>query len=120
MSSNEKIVRETTKFADLQTALTWIYEEQVARTTANYAKQGYRVVSIGWRATKNERVHEIRVLVTVPVAHGWFQRQENAQALVRLTYPGVREPRCYRTDDEKTDHVVVSFFAFDETPQEFR
>jgi len=120
MSSNDKVVRETTKFESLQTALSWLYDEQVARTTANYAKEGYRVVSCGWRATKNEQVHEIRVLVTVPTAHGWFQRQENAQALVRLTYPGVREPRCYRTDNDDKEHVVVSFFAFNETPQEFR
>lgn len=119
-TTNQLTPRETTKFTDLQAALTWMYEEQVARTTANYAAQGYRVVSCGWRSTKNERVHEIRVLVTVPKEHGWFQRQENAQGLVRLTYPGVREPRCYKTDDQSTEHVVVSFFAFDETPQEFR
>jgi len=118
--SNDKVIRETTKFASLQDALTWMFEEQVARTTANYAAQGYRVVSCGWRKTKNPDVHEIRVLVTVPQAHGWFQRQDNAETLVRLSYPGVREPRCYKPDDGSNEHVVVSFFAFDEKPQQFK
>lgn len=119
-SNADKVVRKTTPFNSLQDALTWMYEEQVARSTANYAKQGYRVVNVGWRNTKNDNVKEIRVYVAVPFEHGWFQRQENAQTLVRLTYPGVREPRCYRPDDGNTEHVVVSFFAFDETPQNFK